>query len=1031
MAASSCHSSLSPFPYSADAAPPLSPSAASPLSPELLQSLHIRWLDLGLPRFQHPVTSCDPAALSSSTSSSGTSSAMCSRASSAAGGSALEQDTLAMRRLKAATARLRPPIFRRRSKSLDDADQADAESVAREMRSSGTAGFEGRDEIRIDAAAAALVDPIMPAYAPGVRMISPNTASTASSFASSQASLGAHSAATTVPTTASGSSPYTPCAMSQDLSTMTSHSTGLLTRSASEPMLPSPSYTPAPVELLAPSAMQPLHPPQPAALEHVPSGLSRSYSARDSRLASWVTAVSAASSLSGVPSPAPILPSATLPSTLPLSPTRIPLPPPPRQPYTPVLPSPLSTCSYTSASADRASPFASASPADIQQEQRRTRERTAEDGFPFPPTPVLPSLAGASVNGGESSSGASSPDVATSTRSAPVTSPSVLLRNSYLGGLGAPGQRPPLQSFGSASTTATASSSTTVGTATAAASPYAPPTSSAATPLAAGLLSPRATRAASVSFLPPSDSASSATLPVLSVTSLRRASASASPSRGPSPAAASASHARSASSSYAGLPSQTQGRERAPLTPPESLCTGPFLAGASASELAWHDVLGARIGSLVSAAPAASAKGKERASPRDAPEEDEKKRAGCGELMGNAAAGGFAASTREKMQHLVEEFVPEVPLDAEERSAASDPDALLSFQVLHADRPSSDFRALSAAAEETYLRSQLAKDDRVFAAFAGRPFGAKVLPKGSVSVGFSAMSLHWPSMERKFRVAPATLAHGELMAFLSARATEFKPGGLLTLAYIARSEEAAASASSPSSMPTTPSASPPLRDGRSGSVPSLAPGVGGGARPPASSSPPTSAGLPPRKKDIWAHMTSVLGKAIQRLVSTGLLKPQVARQLLALPLHPRTPLQTRACLRASAHSWDTLHTSLVTIPHPAWKGVEHGTVSPESWADHTIQLLKIFWEGEMRSILREALGSRGACEWVLDCLWTVAKEKLEEAPPHPLELEVQLVALRRRTKAPSSTSTSPESVTSSAVERDVKGVSQPQAGVVA
>lgn len=29
---------------------------------------------------------------------------------------------------------------------------------------------------------------------------------------------------------------------------------------------------------------------------------------------------------------------------------------------------------------------------------------------------------------------------------------------------------------------------------------------------------------------------------------------------------------------------------------------------------------------------------------------------------------------------------------------------------------------------------------------------------------------------------------------------------------------------------------------------------------------------------------------------------------------------------------------MVTLSHPAWKGVEHGTVSIESWADHTIQV---------------------------------------------------------------------------------------------
>lgn len=100
------------------------------------------------------------------------------------------------------------------------------------------------------------------------------------------------------------------------------------------------------------------------------------------------------------------------------------------------------------------------------------------------------------------------------------------------------------------------------------------------------------------------------------------------------------------------------------------------------------------------------------------------------------------------------------------------------------------------------------------------------------------------------------------MAFLSARAFEFKAGGLLTMAYIGRSEEYANAASpgySPySSSPSTPSTSPTEATA--------------GTKSPAP--------VQPRKRDIWAVLTSVLGKAIQRLVSTGLLKPQVARQLL-------------------------------------------------------------------------------------------------------------------------------------------------------
>lgn len=125
---------------------------------------------------------------------------------------------------------------------------------------------------------------------------------------------------------------------------------------------------------------------------------------------------------------------------------------------------------------------------------------------------------------------------------------------------------------------------------------------------------------------------------------------------------------------------------------------------------------------------------------------------------------------------------------------------------------------------------------------------------------------------------PANLAHGELMAFLSSRATEFKPGGLLAIAYIARSEaptpvahanlahtlHRGASAGS-SSTPCTPGET-----------------AGTAARPALKERAISSPVVPlVKKRDIWDVLSGILGKAIQRLVSTNLLKPAVARLLLS------------------------------------------------------------------------------------------------------------------------------------------------------
>lgn len=136
------------------------------------------------------------------------------------------------------------------------------------------------------------------------------------------------------------------------------------------------------------------------------------------------------------------------------------------------------------------------------------------------------------------------------------------------------------------------------------------------------------------------------------------------------------------------------------------------------------------------------------------------------------------------------------------------------------------------------------------------------------------------------------------------------------------------------------------------------------------------------------------------------------------------------------HAWTVEVEETIVISHPAWRGLEHHTVSPASYIDHTIQvrrfflvrrkgltsdcsqLLKIMWESDLRQLLREALISRAArvdprmplrhrsrtssspsspcaCSPSSVCL----QEKAEEEGPQPLELEVQIVALRRKERA--------------------------------
>ncbi|GAA5906799.1 hypothetical protein JCM8208_000043 [Rhodotorula glutinis] len=1021
-----------------------------PLSPDLVASLQLNlsWLDLR------------GADTPTSASASGSGAQTPSSSAALAGPSSPAATTLAQRRMH------RPPMFRRRSKSLDDVDADEVEGMMDSLLDEHGRDLEARAAVRAQAAQHAR-DQLVPRPPPSAR--------------SATASL-AESQATSMPTSVTSSS----------LSTLGGGGGGgpggswTASRGGSEPA-PVPAATASGlgnVVLRLPSGAGSLRSSGPP-------------TSSEDRLASWVRSTSQ-DSLSG-----PALPPSPLPPPSPTGSSRgIRLPSlPPRQPYTPVLPSPLSTCSYTS-----------------NDDDDGDRDR----GFPFPATIHDTSLTPETddTSRAQSLRSSSSPP-----KSAPATAvPSPGDEGDSPRRLPAFAARPAFQSFASGSTVSASTPSTVSGTPTAQPPPL--PARAADAHRSPPTLTRNPTPSTSSIDFAAVPSPAAAASPPSSSSAIAIAAAARTRSHTQGTSTSSQSHSHSfASSSYQHRTAPASGsdsRSRPPLTPPDGISSGPWQHNASAAELAWHDVLSARFGgaggggggqaafgaasaaggsdsSAGSGAPfafsgaaalaALGADGAVRPRLHETGSWGASTGAGTGgagggaggaggggggagkkggwqgnELMGNAAAGTYAARTKDALAELLAEHVDGVPLDDAdetvhvveygalnsrscalvspviehfaEREAARiqalatvDPDDLLSFQVTHADQPDADFRCLSAyldADPDSYLRksrADLGLDGRIFSTFAARPSGVKVLPKKSVSVGFSAMSLHWPSTDRKYRVAPATLAHGELMAFLSARASEFKPGGLLTLAYIARSEEAALAANSPGTYSPSASGAPSPAMGNSPLIEpaSATSGIPHAARSPAlplperttppggspaSTSPTTQ--VQPRKKDVWAHLTSVLGKAIQRLVSTGLLKPQVARQLLALPLHPRTPRQTQACLRASAHSWDVLDSSVVVMSHPAWTGVEHGTVAIESWADQTIQVVKTFWEDEMRSVLRNALGSRGACEWVLDCLWTVAKEKIEEQPPHPLDLEVQLVALRRRER--------PASVPSSPVE---------------
>lgn len=558
------------------------------------------------------------------------------------------------------------------------------------------------------------------------------------------------------------------------------------------------------------------------------NGAGGEHGERDDRLAQWVES-SSVSTASSTAKPQTLTPHRASRSTRAASPGHVPMPPAPHS-YAPVLPSPLSTCSYTSADDDDARNGESESP------------DTAPRGFPFPLTPsrISPS--------------AQEPE------------------DNTLCGSDANPRRPTLEARESAGTTS--SLGTEVDTPQPATSPNGG--HAVASPLPGAFTSTRTNNTlASTSYvnLP---SASDAPMSTSSSPIFPSGSSSFSfpdaNAYGRRPSVASTSSASAAARSHG-----------APLTPPDSLSTAPFLFGASAAEMAWHEVLGARygagtsvgsgsagsgggshalghmrrktddspmsaVGGLVAAATVASQSPGSAASPssgrngnRDTSGPADRQAgggAGAGatsaervwsgnELMGCAAGGGYAAMTHENLTGLLDRHVSGVPFDpdqdksvqlveygalnsrssslvrpvlehfaerelaalraeltaqhADDSSSAaaavapgitrrtsdsSNPelDELVSFQVTHVDRPTADFRCLADSLEhdpQSYLRPRPRRpsepapegdfqlEGRVFSAFAARPFGVKAVPRKSVSVGWSVMSLHWPATDRR------------------------------------------------------------------------------------------------------------------------------------------------------------------------------------------------------------------------------------------------------------------------------------------
>lgn len=355
----------------------------------------------------------------------------------------------------------------------------------------------------------------------------------------------------------------------------------------------------------------------------------------------------------------------------------------------------------------------------------------------------------------------------------------------------------------------------------------------------------------------------------------------------------------------------------------------------------------------------------------------------------------------------------------------------MSFTVLHEDAPTSDFRPIIQSLDsrsDSYLDAQWQASHRpslqncVFSSFVGRPFASRVAPPQTMHFGLSLMDLHWTHTPHNNAVPLSTCSHAELSTFLKARACEFKQGGVLMMAFLARSEENSQTKRRKSAPQVSGSPTTPLQHERAGSLRGL---------PVASGTPDGGASFTRKSStDIWTKLTNTLAPCIQRLVSCGMLKSDVARHLLDLPLHPRTPRQTQSALGSLGHLWKTewscglgqegysdahdattaSDSGLLRLPpsepqplrisHPAWKAFQAGTLSRVAFTEHMLMLFKNLYETHFRTVLRErGKLSKGAVEFVLDSLWDILSSKIDDQHPNnpfeEVEIEVTVCALRR------------------------------------
>ncbi|WRT65405.1 uncharacterized protein IL334_002348 [Kwoniella shivajii] len=394
--------------------------------------------------------------------------------------------------------------------------------------------------------------------------------------------------------------------------------------------------------------------------------------------------------------------------------------------------------------------------------------------------------------------------------------------------------------------------------------------------------------------------------------------------------------------------------------------------------------------------------------------------------------------------------------------------------VTHQCNVDFDIRLLQAnltSSHQSYRKMKAIPAPLILTSFSFAGFAESSLPPNSIDLALCSnelSKLHGTIPPRPLYMFTSQAeereqrAEKDLSSWLKVRAKEVKPGGILACSFAVRTcpipdhkhhnlgqqqqyiESVLPPKGSPvyysMSLPTSPRTSLDDSMSKVNTTPMTeinnSPFVPGHPLP----SPPMTNGATRRyRPDIWQAMSHALSPAIQRLVSLGEIKTQVAPLLVDVPYWPRTLESIQSTLSKNSSEWEPLINAetgisdsedmkrsfsgesvlnehnqeaysheekkewnqagiqISRLTHPAWIEFRKGRIDRSAYARRIATYCRSVYEGHLKKVLREkGRMDISQCETTVQEIFKVLVEKCELGVLDGLEIDMGIVVLRRK-----------------------------------